>query len=432
MLEVLLIITFAGLILSCSRRMGIGNPFQLYFIIWFIILLGYYVSREDYISVSSQFIVLLIAAKLFAFFLLFVVYNMHKGDFKLLKPINISKNRDRLIILAQIAVTAALPFTYLRAMTMTGGKNILSIHGYAQLRIAMSVLSANVQNYGLLSYFFVLSFVVTSLTAFSYRHGNTSLGRLLVSVLVSVSYLYLTTGRTYILFCLCLMLMPLVISGDLRLRGILISVLVFSGLFVFIAMMVSKGILINVGIWENIKSFLEYHRSYTVAPLLAFSQLVESGPDINWGKNIFRFFIALQYALGLSDTQPALLLKDATFVPYPTNVYTVYEVYFRDFSYFGIIIPPAFLIIHYWLYRKAIRFSGIWIFYYSASVYPLLMQFFQDQYFSLFSLWIQVAFWYWFFLVLRKPRLLNSRGQLENRRFIGRCARQAGINGGVV
>lgn len=409
MLEVLLIITVAGLILSCSRRMGIANPFQLYFMIWFIIFFLYYVSRETYISVSSEFVVLLIAAKLFSFFLLLLVYNMRKEASKLLIPINISRSQDRLIFLAQLAVTVALPFVYLRAITFTTTGNIFTILGYVQLRVAMTY---GEESFGLLKYFFVLSFVVSSLTTFSYLQKNTKLGRLLVSVIVSLSYIYLSTGRTYVLLFLCLMSIPLVISRAIRLKGILTVALVCSGLFIFIAVMTGKGISTNVGVLENIESFFNHTRSYTVAPLLAFSKLIESGPDIDWGKNIFRFFIALQYALGLSDTQPESLIRDGTFVDnpiinegiIPTNVYTVYDVYFLDFFYFGLIIPPALLIAHYWLYRKAIRFSGVWIFYYAASIYPLVMQFFQDQYFSLFSIWIQIAFWYWFFLVLLKSK----------------------------
>jgi oligosaccharide repeat unit polymerase len=176
--------------------------------------------------------------------------------------------------------------------------------------------------------------------------------------------------------------------------------------------MTGKGILIDEGLLENIDSLLENLRSYTIAPLLAFSKLVESNPPLGWGENTFRFFIALQHSLGLSNIQPVALIKDYAYVPDSVNVYTVYEVYFRDFFYSGILIPPLYLVGHYWLYRKALLFGGVWIFYYSASVYPLVMQFFQDQYFSLLSLWIQIVFWYWLIIVLPKSRLWIRELQL--------------------
>jgi oligosaccharide repeat unit polymerase len=101
----------------------------------------------------------------------------------------------------------------------------------------------------------------------------------------------------------------------------------------------------------------------------------------------------------LTDVSPIALLRDYESVPNLTNVYTVYEVYFRDFWYFGVLVPPVFLVVHWELYRRANFIGGIWIFFYSASIYPLVMQFFQDQYFSMLSMWMQIGFWYWFLLV---------------------------------
>jgi len=400
MLEVLLIITFAGLMLASHRRMGIGNPFQIYFLVWFILVLGYYVSRETYISVSFEFVGLLLVANFFSFVLLFIVYTERKVAVNL-KTVSINNSQDWLIILAQIAVTVALPFVYLQAVTLAQGEDIFTVLGYIKLRSAMVREGAD---YGLLRYFFILSFVVSSLTMFSYRQRSAHLGRLVLSILVSLSYAYLSTGRTFILLFMCLMTIPLIFVGAIRLRGILISVLITAILFMFVAGMTLRGISINMGLSENIHFFSENIRSYTIAPIVAFLNFVASEPVLDWGENTFRFLIALQYTLGLSDTAPLQLIRDYALVPDATNVYTVYEPYFRDFSYFGILIPPFFLIIHYWLYRKAIRFGGVWLFYYSAAVYPLLMQFFQDQYFSLFSMWIQFVFWYWLFIELLKSR----------------------------
>jgi oligosaccharide repeat unit polymerase len=401
MLEALLIITFAGVILASCRRMGMGNPFQIYFMVWFLVISGYYVSIQTYIGVSSEFLIAIFVAKFFSFLLLFIAYSQNQGVAQLIKSLSISERQDQLIIFAQIAVTVALPFAYLRAITLAGGEDIFTVFGYIKLRSAMT---QDGYSFGLLGYFFILSYVISSLTTFSYRQGSAHLGRLALSVLVSLSYVYLGTGRTNILLLLCLLITPLVISGAVRLKGILVSVLVLAGLIIFIAVMTAKGISTDAGFLENIDSFSENLKGYTIAPFLALSKLVALEPNIDWGENTFRFFISLQYALGISDIQPVPLIRGYAFVPNLTNVYTAYDVYFRDFSYLGIFIPPAFLIIHYWLYRKAIRFGGVWIFYYSASVYPLVMQFFQDQYFSLASMWFQLGVWYWLLLMPRTER----------------------------
>lgn len=402
MLELLMIIVFAGLILSSRSKMGMGNPFQIYFMIWFLVIFGYYISSHTYKEVSSEFIRVIIAAKLFSFLLLLIAYRQRQEALKLLQSLNISKHQDRLILLAQIAVTVALLFVYLRALDLAAGECLFTVYGYRTLRKALTIGG---ESYGLLSYFFILSFVVSSLTVFSYRQGSAHLGRLILSGLVSLSYVYLSTGRTFVLLFLCLTIAPLVISGAIRLKGMLASVVIFTGLFMVITVISGKGISSDTGFWANIDSFLVNIRMYTIAPFVALSDLLATDPVLEWGKNTFRFFISFQYALGLSDIPPVPLIRDYVFVPDATNVYTVYDVYFRDFSYFGILIPPAFLVIHYWLYCKAIRLGQTWLFYYSASLYPLVMQFFQDQYFSLLSIWIQITVWYWLFLMLGKPKL---------------------------
>lgn len=402
MLELLLVITFLGLMLASRRRMGVANPFQIYFLIWFLNIFAYYVSRHNYIKISPDVMMALFVIKLLSFLIMFIVYYQQEGATKFVCKLNISKSQYQWIIIALISVIVALPFVYLRAITLAVGENIFTLLGYIKLR---SAITNDGESFGLLGYCFTLSFIVSSLIMISYWQGRARICHLVLSAIVSLSYCYLSTGRTFILLFFCLMIVPSVIIGSVEWKGILVSLLVAVGLFIFSAVMTAKGIATEKGFLENITSFFENLSGYTIAPLLAFSELVESGPKLDWGENTFRFFIYLQYAIGIIDTPPMPLIRDYTFVPDPTNVYTVYEVYFRDFAYFGMFIPVFFLIFHYWLYRKAVRFGGVWIFYYSASIYPLLMQFFQDQYLSLLSQWIQVVFWYWFFLRVKIPKM---------------------------
>ncbi|MFC4524468.1 O-antigen polymerase [Cupriavidus pinatubonensis] len=392
MFELLLLVTFAGLLTASRRPLGFGNPFQIYFFVWFSLLLGYYLSRDSFIPVSVEFVLLILTAKLLALLIMILCCRGLQGRGPEIWRHGVIARKTRCIDLAQLVAIIALPLVYARATEIAGGESVFTVLGYIQLRAAMT---EDGEGYGILAYLWVLSFVTTSVSIFLYRQSNLGFGRLWLSVAVSLCYCYLSTGRTYILFFLCLALVPLMNVGAIRMRGLLITLIVFIALSVFVAGMTAKGISSDDGIVENIESFLESMKGYTIAPLLAFSRLVEWSPDLSWGENTFRLLISIQYALGISTLAPVALMKGYAFVPDPTNVYTVYEVYFRDFSYFGVLIPPVFLIMHYWLYRRARARGGVWIFYYSASVYPLVMQFFQDQYFSLLSTWIQVWFWYW-------------------------------------
>jgi oligosaccharide repeat unit polymerase len=394
MFEVLLLVTLAGLLAASRRQLGFGNPFQIYFFLWFSLLLGYYLSRDSFIPVSTEFILLILTAKLLALLIMFWCHLRLRRESAKVWRHGVIATKNRFIDLAQLVAIIALPLVYGRATEIADGESVFTVVGYITLRAGMT---EDGQGYGILAYLWVLSFATTSVSIFLYRQSNLGAGRLCLSFAVSLCYCYLSTGRTYILFFLCLALVPLMTVGAIRMRGLFVALVIFTALLIFVTTMTAKGISADDGVAENTTSFLESLRGYTIGPFLAFSRLVEWNPDLSWGENTFRLFISIQYALGLSDMAPVSLMKGYAFVPDPTNVYTVYEVYFRDFSYLGVLIPPVFLILHFWLYRRARSSGGVWIFYYSASVYPLVMQFFQDQYFSLLSTWIQVWFWYWLF-----------------------------------
>lgn len=395
-LELLLFVTFIGLVLASSPRLGSTNPFQLYFFTWFSTIVAYYFSSESYFSVSSDFWLLMFFAKSIALLILIGAYVDSSRQPRPKKSEWAPVPRGKLILAAQVVVLLSMPLAYQRAVYLAAGNDVFTIAGYVSLRYAMTQEGIS---FGYAAYFSILSFVVSSITIYLYFRGAVSFYRLFLSVSISMFYLYLGTGRTFVLLFAILMILPLVRIRIVRFKGIVASLLLLSVAFVFVAMMTDKGVSADVGFSENLRSFFDIVRSYVVAPLLSFAQLAKSpASSSDLGLNTFRTFFAIAYALELSNTAPVVLIRDYVFVPDPMNVYTVYDAYFRDFSTFGICIPPIFLVGHWLLYRKSERTGGVWLFYYSASTYPLIMQFFQDQYFSLLSTWIQIAFWYWLLL----------------------------------
>jgi oligosaccharide repeat unit polymerase len=394
MSEILLFINLCGLALSARRRMGVANPFFIYFTVWSAIFFGYYLSAESFIPASPIFLLLIITASSLAFVILILAYigvsknNIAQGPERIY-------SRKRFLQLAQIVCALSVPFAYQQANALSGGVDIFTVLGYIYLRSAMTEEG---QSFGVLTYFPILSYVLTSIYLYRYCAGHLKIFGLVVSVLVSVFYAYINTARTGVLLLLLLMVLPLFLKGYIGFKGGAISVGVLLALFVFIATMTAKGVSIEAEVGENVTSLLENLRSYTIAPFLAFSQLEKSLENFSWGANSFRLFFSIASALGVYEGQALSVAREYVYVPDPTNVYTVYDTYFRDFSYFGVLIPPAFLCFHWWLYKKARNLGGRWIFLYSASIYPLAMQFFADQYFSLLSIWIQLIFWYWLFL----------------------------------
>lgn len=405
MLECLLLLTFSGVVLASQRKMGLANPFQIYFLIWFLVFLGYYILRGDFISVSNEFLMLMLTAKAIAFLFLVVTYRVTSGHVNSeTGGASAFQLRSHLLLAAQVVVIAALFFVYEKAVYLAGGDDVFSVLGYKKLRAAWT---EGEQGFGYLAYFFILAIVLTSLRIQSYFDKTSGLLGLSVSVAASLLYLYFSTARTFVLLFAAIVFVPLVMRGLIKVRGVLVSAVLVACLFVFVAAMTAKGISLGASFSENLESFLENLRSYTIAPVLALFSLMNTEFMLDYGLNSLRGFVGVFYSFGLTDDPPVDLIKNYQFVPNPTNVYTVYEVYFRDFYYFGLLIPPLFLLAHWWLYAQARRVWGSWVFYYAASVYPLLLQFFQDQYLSLLSMWVQVGFWYWLFLKSDKLNKLS-------------------------
>lgn len=133
---------------------------------------------------------------------------------------------------------------------------------------------------------------------------------------------------------------------------------------------------------------------YGSGGLLAFQEHVDSGNyGFQAGQNTFRTVVAVFDDLLGTEDAPALIQPFVSFGDdLTTNVYTFYQWYLDDF---GILycLGMQFLLgfLYGFLYSGASRGGRFSVYAYALLTYPLLVQFFQDQYFSLLSLWIQFA-----------------------------------------
>lgn len=404
MFELVLIVSALGFVMASLPRYRAGNPFQVYFAVWFFFFIVYGASRSTWVAVGEVFwqVVLLIHL-VWLLGLVFYRNVLAKGP-----PVqfNIHRIRQVPLFVMQLACALLLPLAYMKAQQISGGVYLFEHDGYRGLR---HKLSEEEIGYGWTAYLVVLSFVVTSVTAILKFHGKIGWSRFSGSIIISLGYAFLSTGRTFILMFFILVLAPLFLTGLIKGRALVIAAAVMLGFFLLNAMLLGKGASLESSIAENLGDFLQNIRGYTVAPFVAFSRLMESQTDTAGGEYTFRFLYKIFDTIGFSGLEVTRLIRDYDAVPDLTNVYTVYDPYFRDFGYFGFCIAPMLMAFHGYLYRRAQRGSEIYVFLYSASLYPLAMQFFQDQYVSLLSTWIQVTAWY---LILVGPRIrIRIRGR---------------------
>lgn len=127
---------------------------------------------------------------------------------------------------------------------------------------------------------------------------------------------------------------------------------------------------------------------YLLGGISAFDSILHGTSSEMNGINTFRSVLAVFASFGF-DVPVVDLVQDYAYIPHPTNVYTVFFPYFVDFGIFAVFLTQfIFGAAHTLLYSLARRGSSVFAIIFSISVYPLFMQWFQDQYFSLLSTWV--------------------------------------------
>ena len=204
------------------------------------------------------------------------------------------------------------------------------------------------------------------------------------ALFVCLAYSILSTGRTY----LFLLVIPsiFIIALNRRylfsVRNIALSLAILFALFTVVGFVYGK-------IGENPSQFFETFSVYLLGGLGAYDQFSQSNaPGDGDYLYTMRSIYAIQSSMGYAvEVRP--LIMDYSFVPQPTNVYTVFFQYYLDFGISLVLISQfLFGVVHSALYAAARRRNECAIIFYSLSAYPLFMQFFQDQYVTLLSQWV--------------------------------------------
>lgn len=254
------------------------------------------------------------------------------------------------------------------------------------LRIALTGELDEVQTYGVLGYLVPISFSSTLVElAVSRRRAFEAKGW--ISLLVSLAYAVLATGRTFVFVLLVSLVFVAVVQGRIARRHLIWAAAISLAVAFF-----GLGVLFNK-IGEdspnvNALSALDALSLYLLGSLAALDHALDSNMPLDWGLNSFRSIFAVLRSLGL-DATVVSLVKDYVYVPEPTNVYTVFLPYIQDFGVAGAVACFAiFGWCHARLYRAAKTLDPRFVILHALAMYALLMQFFQDQYLSLFTFWM--------------------------------------------
>jgi oligosaccharide repeat unit polymerase len=250
---------------------------------------------------------------------------------------------------------------------------------------------------GVLKYLTSLSFATFGFNLFSFyrKKGKIENLLLIISLICVLGYTIFATGRVFFLSLLSIFIG--IKSMSKTKTPVWHFMAIFFGfilLFILLGAVYGKGANLYSSFAENIPLAIEGVGMYTVAPLNALDLQINTNNFLpSNGDYTLRFFLKIIMEMGfMSQRKIQPLIQDYSFVPYPTNVYTYYQPYIRDFGLlYSLIMLMIFGALHSWVYRKAVRTGSLrFILYFSFLLYPLLMTFFNDVYMVGFSFLFQL------------------------------------------
>jgi len=209
-----------------------------------------------------------------------------------------------------------------------------------------------------------------------------------LAVLVALLYALISTGRTTFLTVFAVVGGGLAVAGRIRFRTFaFVAGGGFLVVFGAMAFLLNKGISADGHLSSD---FAIAFTNYLVGGTAALNDFLDDpSMPLRWGAHTFRVLFAVGHALGIAE-EPVLREMGFRFVPFPTNVYTVFRTYYEDFDWVGIAATQfLFGFLHSLAHVRARKGHPPACFLYGCLLYALIMQVFHDQYFTLSSLWIQ-------------------------------------------
>ncbi|MCF8150204.1 MAG: oligosaccharide repeat unit polymerase [Sulfuritalea sp.] len=396
------ILSFVSLMSHMFVQRNLFSPGVVHGIVWLLVSLGYVTFQGEFNAISpATLYALALGIGAFSVGLHVAARSNQMGSFR-------SDARTvRFPVPAMIVLVSAIGLGMMLSKvveSMAVGSFTSLVGGssswYSHLRGYVTTTLKG--SFGIASYILNFSFAGTAYLILYYR-GLHRTQWLWPSMALSLGFALLSTGRTFLLLLGCMILGSAIPTNGGRRVGSVWLLPVVVGLPLLLATWLSGrldhvegGTLLPRD--ASLQNALVLHaKLYFLSAVAAFDHLVNLGEPGTGGSNIFRTLLAVLRALGLPVEVPELIQPYVS-IPFVTNTYTVFSPYYRDFGLYGVGFFMLLLgSLHGWIFRQLKSVIPIIMVANALLYYALIMQFFQDQYFSLMSQWIQILGWTYLF-----------------------------------
>nr|WP_315149749.1 O-antigen polymerase [uncultured Flavobacterium sp.] len=366
-----------------------GYPPFLYSLVWFVVLFFHFLCITfDLIQIYE-----LSFLALFVYTLGVIIFTLGGLAIRLkLKVEQINFEEDFFFEIRKRADDILLVITliFLPVFILKSYQLAVEYMIYDSLFAGLRNSSVQEQDIGFSKYGMTIAYVSFFLQGYRYVCNKDNKFKVFLSSFILLIFCFFSTGRTFFILFLCLIFGILLIFKKLKKKYLIYGMSSILVLFSSIGILLNKGGSTENSFAENITGIFESFMVYFVGGLSAFDSFIHSNYTNTYGENSFRFLYSMFYKMGVVTTKPSVLVDEYASIPFDTNVYTIYKIYFQDFGpLFMIAVLFCMALLHTYFYFKAMsEHQFMPTFLYSIMLYPLFMSFFQEQYLTLMPTWI--------------------------------------------
>jgi oligosaccharide repeat unit polymerase len=371
--------TLMVMVFNLSIWRDMKNPAVFHSIMWFVIIVlhkflphGLYPLESDVLSVVFFSVLVFSAGVMLGQFL--------TRNLTLASSTSEILPEKHIVTLYVVISIVCLPLLIKSAIALASQGYTTNF--FINLRWALSNEDSP-QSFGVLSYVMSVAFSALFLKLIDTRKPLKSFG-VAITTVICLCYAVLNTGRSFFFqflvpsFFIVMFARP----SALKFKQILLFFGMLIGVFAAMGQLLGK-------IGGEDKGFINEFGLYLLGGTSAFQEILSEPQHLEYGANSFRTIHAILASMGF-NVDVTNLVQSFVNIPQRTNVYTVFQPYFLDFGIPYVLVAQfIFGLMHSCLYSVAVRKHTIGVLLYSLSMYPLFMQWFQDQYLSLLSLWVQ-------------------------------------------
>jgi oligosaccharide repeat unit polymerase len=365
----LAIFTFCLFLISYYLNKTITSPSFLMSISWFIIFLLFLTIDLRLHPVSSTFIL-----TIFIWISVFYIGSLIIESIDLKTSTNLKPNYliRQIYFYISIIVCPIAIYTIFKLALNGPSDNIL---------FNLRILSTSKNTLSIWGYFLTLTYIAYLIELIQ----NENKFKIWILFFINFTIALMVVAKIIFLYLFFSTFIILLIQKRIKVVTIIILFIII--VVFFIALQAFR----SYNLESNGFDIIGFFNMYLLASLPAFD-LMDINATSQFGGYTFRFIYAIGSSIGFDCTVSNNLLRFVG-VPIYTNVYTVLFPYYIDFGIVGVIFFGFFQGSMFgFLYKKAVKGNQIYLILFAAISSSLIMQFFAELFFSIFSTIIQYVF----------------------------------------